>query len=45
MDQLVQALLESEDLVREQIEQILGPRPFLASKETDSPVEPVSETG
>ena len=45
MDQLVQALLESEDLVREQIEQILGPRPFLPSKETDSPAEPVSEAG
>ncbi|MFM7837833.1 MAG: hypothetical protein ACKPJD_39075, partial [Planctomycetaceae bacterium] len=28
MDRLVKALLESEDLVREQIEQILGPRPF-----------------
>lgn len=28
MDRLVCALLESEDLVREQIEQILGPRPF-----------------
>jgi cell division protease FtsH len=28
MDRLVRALLESEDLVREQIEQILGPRPF-----------------
>jgi len=28
MDRLVHALLESEDLVREQIEQILGPRPF-----------------
>jgi cell division protease FtsH len=41
MDRLVRALLESEDLVREQIEQILGPRPFptnpTSSANTENP--------
>lgn len=36
MNRLVHALLESEDLVREQIEQILGPRPFPTNPATSA---------